>query len=177
MLRRKNPAGLPSGRLEPTASGRFAPDLAEPERLVGLGFRYWMLGRMTGDIACWERTWNLYSGVFGLCGARLAVGTLSCWVAAVNRTAQREIEVFPVACPGFCRDECIAVSMIAACQHNTCPALRASAFALVECSMIDRVVDEAQAFADTMTGLEQRLSPHSIVAIAAVTPAANRLPS
>ncbi len=156
---------------------RFAPCLPGPERLVGLGFRYWMLGRKSGDVACWERTWNLYSGVFGLCGARQAVGTLSCWVSALNQTAAREIEVFPEACSGFCRDECIAVSMIAACQHNTCPAMRACAFALVESSLIDRVVGEAQAFADTLASLEQRLSPRSIVSVAAAPRAANRLPS
>jgi hypothetical protein len=155
---------------------RFAPCLPEPERLVGLGFRYWMLGRQTGDISCWERTWSLYSGVFGLCGARRAVGTLSCWVNALNQTAHRDIEVFPESSRGFCRDECIAVSMIAACQHQTCPAMRACAFALVECSAIDRVVGEAQAFADTMAGLEQRLSAHSIVAApAVVSPASQRL--
>jgi hypothetical protein len=135
----------------------------EPERLVGLGFRYWMLGRQTGDIGHWERTWSLYSGLFGLCGARLAVGTLSGWVTALNQSAQREIHVFPDGRGEFCRDECIAVSMIAACQHHTCPAMRACAFALIECSAIDRVVGEAQGFADTMAGLEQRLSHHSIV--------------
>lgn len=154
-----------------------APCLPEPERLVGLGFRYWMLGRKSGDIACWERTWNLYAGVFGLCGARQAVGTLSCWVGSLNRTAVRDIEVLPVACSDFCRDECIAVSMIAACQHGTCPAMRACAFALVDSSLIDGVVGEAQAFADTMSGLEQRLSPHSIVTAPVSALAANRLPS
>lgn len=143
---------------------RFAPCLPEPERIVGLGFRYWILGRRTGEIACWERAWNLYTGVFGLCGARMAVGSLSGWVGALDGAARREIEVFPDACGSFCRDECLAVSMIAACQHDTCPAMRACAFALVESSMIDHVVGEARAFADVMSGLEQRLSPGSILA-------------
>lgn len=156
---------------------RHAPCLAEPERLVGLGFRYWMLGRTTGDIACWERAWSLYSGVFGAIGAKAAVGTLSRWVAAVSSSARREIEVFPQACGGFCRDECVAISMIAACQHQTCPALRACAFALVESAMIDDVVERAQSFADTMASLDHVLSPGSIIAAAATMPAANRLPS
>jgi hypothetical protein len=148
-------------RFNSGAGGGFAG----PERLVGLGFRYWMLGRQTGDIGCWERAWNLYSGTFGLCGARAAIGTLSCWVGTLNGAAHRQIEVSAFACPDFCRDECLAVAMIAACQTNTCPAMRACAFALAETSMIDQVVGEAQAFADTMSGLEQRLSPRSIVAV------------
>jgi len=150
------------GAVEPCRLG-FAPCLPEPERLVGLGFRYWMLGRKTGDIACWEKTWNLYAGMFGLCGARSAVGALDCWVGALNRASRREIEVFPADCRGFCRDECIAVSMIAACQHHTCPAMRACAFALAETSLIDSVVGEAQAFADAMASLDHMLSPASIV--------------
>jgi hypothetical protein len=31
------------------------PGLAAPERLVGLGFRYWLTGFRSGDISCWEK--------------------------------------------------------------------------------------------------------------------------
>jgi len=164
LQRRKSVTPLPAAEHGRHASPRSC-QLPGPERLVGLGFRYWMLGRQTGDIAAWERCWNLYCGVFGVCGARLAVGALSSWVGAVGGASRRGIEVAPFASRDFCRDECIAVSMIAACQHNTCPALRACAFALVETSLIDHVVGEAQTFADTMGGLDQRLSSGSIVAV------------
>lgn len=132
-----------------------------------MGFRFWMLGRKTGDIREWENAWTLYSGSFGLCGAQLAVKSLSCWVNTLHRSTHRDIEVFPGGCPRLCRDECLAVSMIAACQNNTCPALRACAFALIESSKIDRVVQDAQDFAATLSKLEQRLSPASIVKVPA----------
>jgi hypothetical protein len=164
LKKRTPPASRPRRTAAPDRSDlRLTQPLPEPERLVGLGFRYWMRGRQSGEIALWERTWCLYSGMFGLCGARMAVGTLSNWVAALHKSSQRTIEVFPADCRGFCKDECIAVSMIAACQHNTCPAMRACAFALIESSMVDRVVQEAQTFADTLSSLEQRLSAGSIV--------------
>lgn len=147
---------------------RPSPNLAGPERLVGLGFRYWMLGCSNGDVACWERAWSLYVGHFGIAGARVAVEHLSHWVLTVNRAAIRPIEVSPANCNSFCRDECIAVSMIAACQQQTCPAMRACAFALAECTMLDGVLDGAQAFADTMLSLDQALSPASIVNAASV---------
>lgn len=139
------------------------PPIAGPERLVGLGFRYWMLGRTTGDVACWERAWDLYSGTFGVVGGRAAVSQLSSWVCALGTTSRRDIEVSSPSCHKFCRDECVAISMIAACQHQTCPALRACAFALVETSMIDGVVEQAQGFADTLAGLDHVLSPGAIV--------------
>ena len=150
---------------------RFAPCLAGPERLVALGFRYWMLGCTSGEIECWERAWNLYAGHFGVAGARIAVDHLAQWVSLVSRTARREIEVFPESCRSFCRDECIAVSMIAACQQQTCPAMRACAFALAESVMLDGVVSAAQGFADTMLGLDQVLSAHPIIsAVSMVRP-------
>jgi len=149
---------------------RFAPCMPEPERIVGLGFRYWMLGLNTGDITAWEKAWGLYSGLFGAASAKVAVGQLSRWVSALGTATCRDIEVFPERCRSFCRDECIAVAMIAACQHHTCPAMRACAFALLECAMIEEVVDKAQVFADTLTSLEHRLSPASILVSPACAP-------
>jgi len=151
----------------------FAPCLPEPERLVALGFRYWKLGRDRGEIGCWERAFNLYSGHFGVAGARIAVTQLSLWVAAVDAAAHRSIEVFPEACGSFCRDECLAVSMIAACQHQTCPAMRACAFALAQSMRLEAVTETAQDFADAMLGLDQVLSPGSIVTALAEMPAAS----
>lgn len=160
--------GLPA--VETECQLLFAPCMPEPERIVGLGFRYWMLGLNTGDIAAWERAWDLYCGLFGAVGAKVAVGQLSRWVVAMGAASCRDIEVFPKRCRSFCRDECIAVSMIAACQHQTCPAMRACAFALLANARIDEVVDKAQAFADTLASLEQRLSLGSIMVAPVYSP-------
>ena len=151
----------------------FAPCLPGPERLVALGFRYWMQGRNRGEVGCWERAFNLYSGQFGVAGARVAVTQLSLWVAAVDTAAHRSIEVFPEDCSSFCRDECLAVSMIAASQHQTCPAMRACAFALAESMRLEVVTETAQGFADAMLGLDQVLSPGSIVSALAEMPVAS----
>jgi hypothetical protein len=133
--------------------------LAGPERLVGLGFRYWLKGFRTGDISCWERAWCAYSSVLGATAAKGVVTDLSCWVRAINRHAQRDLETSAVDCERFCRDECIAIEMISACQHEACPAMRACAFALLGCSMIEEVVQGAESFAATMRGADQVLPP------------------
>ena len=133
--------------------------LGGPERLVRLGFRYWLKGFRTGDISCWERAWSAYSNVLGATAAKSAVTDLSCWVRAINRHARRDLETAAVDCERFCRDECIAIEMIAACQHNACPAMRACAFALLGCSLIDEVVEGAETFAATMRGADQVLPP------------------
>jgi hypothetical protein len=135
------------------------PGLAVPERLVGLGFRYWLTGFRSGDISCWEKAWCAYSNALGAAAAKGAVTDLSCWVLAINRHAQRQLETAAVDCEGFCRDECLAIEMISACQHNACPAMRACAFALLGCSLIDEVVEGAETFAATMRCANQVLPP------------------
>jgi hypothetical protein len=131
-----------------------------PQRLVGLGFRYWLTGVRTGDIACWEKAWSAYAQAMGPEAAKTAVTDLSCWVRSINRHAQRNLETAAVDCDRLCRDECIAVEMIAACQHDACPAMRACAFALLGCSLIDEVVEGAETFAATMRGADQVLPPY-----------------
>jgi hypothetical protein len=136
-----------------------APGFAGPERLVGLGFRHWLQGYRTGDISSWEKVWCTYSSALGANTAKKAVGQLSCWVRAINTHTHRTLQTSPANCAGFCRDECVAIAMIAACQHQACPAMRACAFALLGCSMIDEVVNGAESFAETMRGADQVLSP------------------
>jgi len=135
------------------------PGILGPEQLVGLGFRFWLTGFRTGDISCWERAWCAYSNALGAAAAKGAVRDLSAWVRAINRHAQRDLETYPADCDRFCRDECIAIDMIAACQHNACPAMRACAFALLGCSLIEEVVQGAGCFAATMRGANQMLPP------------------
>jgi hypothetical protein len=161
---------------------RAASALGGPERLVGYGFRHWIEGRRTGSLAPWQTAWSLYCGMFGPARAQLAVGALSDWVVAVERRAGRTIEVADARCPEFCRDECLAISMIAACQHDTCPAMRACTFALIESGQahghrVDAVAAPARAFADTMASLDQVLSTSSILMGAEALTPANRLPT
>ncbi|HEX5959062.1 MAG TPA: hypothetical protein VFY92_10475, partial [Hyphomicrobiaceae bacterium] len=80
---------------------------------------------------------------------------------AIDSHAQRELVTAANNCPRFCHDECVAIAMIAACQHHACPAMRACAFALLGCSMIEEVVEVAEGFAQAMRTANQVLSPAS----------------
>jgi hypothetical protein len=136
-------------------------DFQGPERLVGFGFRLWLNGFRTGDISNWERAWSAYASTLGAGAARTAVGQLSCWVRAIDCYAQRELRTAANDSDRFCHDECVAIAMIAACQHHACPAMRACAFTLLGCSMIDEVVEVAEGFARAMRDADQVLSPAS----------------
>ncbi len=149
---RREPFGLLDARSPCDSCTRSC--LAGPERLVGLGFRCWLVGYQTGDIACWEQAWDTFARELGPIRAKTAITELSCWVRTVSRDAQRTITVYPNPCATFCRDECLAVSMIAAHQHGADRDARASAFALLESSMVDDVVATSQAFASVLTGID-----------------------
>ena len=137
----------------------MAPEIAmTPERLVGIGFRGWYTGNTFQDTSCWESVWNIYARTLGSKSAKLAMGELSAWVRTVHNSRCRQIETLPPGCVGFCRDECVAVSVIAACQHDNCPALRACAFALLGSSEVDPMLEEATGFAHVLLDAEQRLS-------------------
>jgi hypothetical protein len=139
------------------------------EWLVGTGFRCWLAGYDTGDIACWETGWNAYAGALGPSHAKRAVTELACWVRALRASASRKIEYYPFGCAGFCADECMAISLIAASQHHRCPAMRACALALTGSDLVDPVIDAANAFADALQEADQHLSPEAVAALAAAS--------
>jgi hypothetical protein len=133
-----------------------------PERLVGVGFRCWLAGLATGDIKCWEDAWNSFSGMLGPEQAKALLLDLSKFVRAVKANAQRNIEVSPTGCRSFCRDECLAISIIAACQHNERQALTASAAALIGSDDIGDTLNGAQALAAALRQANQMLCPESV---------------
>lgn len=150
-------------------------DGISPERLVGIGFRGWLAGYEHRDITAWEVVWNAYAGALGTQCAKRAVGELSTWVGQVHRSSCRRIETYPSGCSCFCRDECIAISIIAACQHDNCPALRACAFALLESPDVDPMLEHAMAFAQLLLKEDLRLSPTLICNVAGVPATPTRL--
>lgn len=166
--RRGDASGEGSPRLAQFAGARdlqftSARDVQTPERLVGLGFRGWITGYQQGDVGCWGQVWRLYADQFGAARAEVAVADLAGFAKSVSACSRRRLEVAPLEACAFCRDESLAISLIAACQHNTCPALRACAFALVESSMLDDVLHHAGSFALTLRTLDAVVPPGWIV--------------
>jgi hypothetical protein len=167
-------------RIETFRKGRTAREsaipaaavLSAPERLVGVGFRCWLAGYQTSDIGCWEVAWQEFCRAVGPRAAKPLMTELACWVRAVQDCAERKIEVYPAQCRRFCRDECLAISMVAACQHSACPAFRACAVALLGSNEIDEAIEGAEEFAYRLREADQMLSPGTVfMGAGLVTPA------
>ncbi len=152
----------PPHQPEVPAEGSGLRQLSGAERLTGLGFRCWLSGYQTGEIRQWEQAWSAYAIELGPQSARSAIRDLSCWVRAVRGHARRDICLQPAACEWFGYDECLAVSMIAAAQHQ-CPAMKACAFALLGAQPYDDVLESAGRFAACLRENRLVLSPDPLV--------------
>jgi len=153
----------------PRADGHLR-QLTGPERLTALGFRCWLAGHQTGTIDYWEQAWNSYATALGPVAARTAIRDLSCWVRSVNDNARRDIQICHGVCDRFGHDECLAVSVIAAAQHD-CPGVKACAFALLGAQPLDDVILSASRFAAVLRDNQLLLKPGPIVEPLASAPA------
>ena len=147
----------------PDQAPKFARLPHGPERLVGMGFRCWLAGYQTKDIDCWEAGWKFFQDELGAQGAKNVVSELVIWVRTLHHAAAREIEVYPTPCSGFCRDECMAVVMVAAAQQDTCPALKACAYVLLESTDLDGVIDATARLAGSLQAEGITLNADSVV--------------
>lgn len=142
----------------------------EINRLVGLGFRCGTACLRAGDSAVAAAACSMLAD--GVCQhglPRSAADEFIGWCLAIECEAERPIVTLPLDAAGFSRDECLAVSLIAACQHNACPALRACAFALLGTAEAGRTLSAASELATMLAADGKRLAPGSIVDAAAVS--------
>jgi hypothetical protein len=137
---------------------KFVPCLKSADHLVAIGFRNWMAGYHTGNIEHWEETAHHYEDRLGSLRSVETVKALATWVRCINAATRRDIEVFPPTCTSFCRDECLAVAMVAASQHQIDVAARSSAEVLTAGGYVDEVLESAECFAAILRMMGQTLS-------------------
>jgi hypothetical protein len=154
-------AGAP--RLPPRSSLRVA-------HMVGRSFRWGMLAQRERTDVSWSYAWQEISGVTGADHADRLVVALGAFVESVEAASARRIEVLPKGCPGLCRDECLAVSIIAASQLGACPALKACMFALIDCGNIEPCITSARAFGAALSDAGQKLPPDVVCNALALMP-------
>ena len=128
-----------------------------PEQLVGLGFRGWFAGYEYQDIAYWDEVWSIYIAALGPKQAKYIVTDLSSWIRTIKQTACRPIQTLPSGCCGFCEDERTAIAIIAASQHDHCPALKVCARTLLGSPHVDAMLNQASGFALMLAAAGQHL--------------------
>lgn len=130
-----------------------------PDVFVGMGFRHWLTGFRTGELAHWERAFSLAEETIGLNAARGVCRDFSQWVRLLSEHSHRDLHVLEPTSRCFCRDECIAMALVAAHQHQACPALRACAMTLLHCEPRDELNALTDALANGLAAAGQLVSP------------------
>jgi hypothetical protein len=143
---------------------------ARVAQMVGRSFRYGILARREMSAAGWSYAWQEMAGLAGPDEADRLLSVLGQFVDCVESSAARRIEVLPKACPGLCRDECLAVSVVAASQTGACPALKACVFALIESANVEPCIRSAGTFSNALRDAGHTLPPDFICNALALMP-------
>jgi hypothetical protein len=156
--RRRGPA-----QLRRRASSRQSHFLhSSADIFVGTGFRFWLTGLRTGDLSHWERAFALSANVLGIETARDVCRDFSQWVRVISERSRRDLKTLDPDNPCFCRDECVAMAVVAAYQHKGCPALQACALTLLECDPHGDIGALSGSLADRLKAADHVLSHHAI---------------
>lgn len=125
---------------------------------IGKGFRFWLTGLRTGELVHWERAFDLAEEKIGRDAARNICRDFSQWVRLLSERSRRDLRVLPPNSRCFCRDECVAMAVIAAHQHKACPAIQACAMTLLDCEPNSDVFALSESLADQLSAADQFLS-------------------
>lgn len=124
---------------------------AEAVLTVGQSFRCGVLASYSSQDAYWSYAWQKLAKLSkNDQTADHLLKKLSLFVESILASSTRNLDILPNGCPGLCRDECLAVSIIVASQLGPCPALKACAFALLENSHMEPCLTAALSFGSAL---------------------------
>jgi hypothetical protein len=130
-----------------------------PERLVLEGYRRWLAGFESGSVTPWEMAEALYEELLGAAEGRRVVAELSHFVRTLRRCAACPLRSFPFNAHHVCRDECLALGLIAALQHED-EGAAATCLSAIACPALSvDVAAAASAYADALAAARHYLLP------------------
>lgn len=139
-----------------------------PEKLVLEGYRGWLAGFESGSVTPWEMTQALYEELLGAAEGRRVVAELSHFVRTLRRCASCPLKSFPKNAHHVCRDECLALGLVAALQHEDEGAVATCLCAMACPALSPRVAEAAVCYADALAASRHYLLPIPQSAIADV---------
>ena len=130
-----------------------------PEVLVLEGYRGWLAGFDSGSVVPWEMTLALYEELLGGASGRHVAAELSNFVRTLRRCAACPLRSFPIGSRYVCRDECLALGLVAGLQHDDEGAALACLSAMACPALASGVAIAAASYADAMAAARHYLLP------------------
>lgn len=129
------------------------------ERLVVEAFRRWKMGGESGSCGNFDRTAEFFIDELGPAeGRRLFLAFLR-WLGTIDGFREGPALASPVECPRLCRDECMALAMVAAAQAADREGVEAATGRLVEPEGLAPAVAAAEHFAAALASGGHHLLP------------------
>ncbi len=95
------------------------------------------------------------------------VAELAAWVRTLRREGTRELACYPRPCRMLCRDECMALGLVAGCQARAWGAASQAAKALAGDEAARAVFKTGRNYASALAAAGQKLEPLSPATLAA----------
>lgn len=89
------------------------------ERVALTSFRSALAGYDLGDPSCWDDLWSTLVAEGGVDLACRISGNLHYFVRTLRAARPQKINYFPVSCKRACTDECLILTLLSACQHQS----------------------------------------------------------
>lgn len=131
-----------------------------------------MAGYDTGDIACWETVWNEHASALGAKAAKPVVAELSAMVRLLRCEGCPMARFYPPPCRFLCRDECLVLGLVSACQEKAWAAADAAARKLCGGNSATALIDGGRSYADALSEADLRLAAYGSAMLAAAEEAA-----
>lgn len=129
------------------------------EKLVLEGYRRWTAGYESGSVVPWEMALALYSEILGESGGRQVLAELAHFVRTLGRCAACPLRAFPFGSRHVCRDECLALGLVAGHQHGDGRAVELCLGALACAARAAEVSAAAAGFASMLAERHRVLLP------------------
>lgn len=149
--------GLPFDRSRDCGAGAYLDRM--PERLVLEGYRHWTAGYQTSSVVPWELAWRLYDGLLGTEEAKHALAELAHFVRVMVQCASCPLRSFPSGARHLCREECLALGLVAGVQHSDDLTVGRCLNALTCPRRCEAIALAAGSFAITLKSMNQLLLP------------------
>lgn len=138
----------------------------QPELLVLEGYWHWLAGYISGEIQPWECVRQKYAELIGGRQARLVLSDLAHWVRVLGLSRADGLTHFPSGCAHLCRDECLALALVASAQNGDEDASLFAARAISSGDKSVLIIDATRDYADALVEAGQRLEPVPLHVIA-----------
>lgn len=132
---------------------------APAEHLFFAQYRYWMAGYATRDTFCLDCAWDVLLRFVGQDSAKVLYGEFHLFTRILSKQARRTVGWRPDVCRCLCRDEYLALRLVAASQQGDLEQEIFAATDLLGADTVHALLRASRSLAQALKGRRFVLAP------------------